>query len=128
MMRLTYVPPSVHAVAAACGVLKTTTSCRDGFEKARQIRQASTRSLELPRHPGPGLAQLRYGSIDDVGIRYGYTTQCLIASTMRIAPTIVRTQSSVTRTPRDSPGNSRPSGSCEWRAAAGAASSVGYAE
>src|SRR6516162_431436 len=108
MMRLTKVPPSPHWVSAAFGVLKTTTSPRDGLEKSRQIRQASTRSLELPRQPANGFAQLRYGSIDDDGIRYGLTTQCLIASTIRMAPTIVRIQSSVTRTPRESPGKSLP--------------------
>src|SRR5207244_11119850 len=48
---------------------------------------------------------------DDDGIRYGLTTHSLRASTMRIAPTIVRIQSSVTRTLRGSPGKRRASGS-----------------
>ena len=62
------------------GVLKTTMSPRDGPPKRRQMRHASTRSLESPRQPGPGFAQFKAGSIDDDGIRYGLTTQSLSAS------------------------------------------------
>ena len=62
------------------GVLKTTMSPRDGPPKSRQMRHASTRSLESPRQPGPGFAQFSAGSIDDDGIRYGLTTQALSAS------------------------------------------------
>src|SRR3954451_21624379 len=72
MMRLTNVPASPHACAAAFGVLKTTTSPRLGLRKLRQILQASTRSLESPRQSTPSpLAQLSNGSIDDDGMRYG---------------------------------------------------------
>src|SRR5262249_40753228 len=39
------------------------------------------------------------------------TTHCLSARTIRIAPAIVITQSSTTRTPCGSPGKKRPSGS-----------------
>src|SRR5215475_6742394 len=50
--RFTNVPPSPHLSAASLGVLKTTMSPRDGGPKSRQMRQARTRSLELPRQPG----------------------------------------------------------------------------
>jgi hypothetical protein len=112
--RLTNVPPSPQSVAAGFGVLKTTMSPRDGLRpKARQMRHASTRSLELPRQPGFAgpFAQLSVGSIDEDGMRYGLTTHCLSASTIRIAPAIVRIQSSVTRTPRGRLGKRRASGS-----------------
>src|SRR5688500_13685653 len=55
-------------------------------------RFASTRSENRAVHPGPSPAQ-RVGSIDDVGMRYGFTTHCLIARTIATAPTIVTTQS-----------------------------------
>src|SRR5256885_755248 len=109
--RFTNVPPSPHLSAASLGVLKTTMSPRDGGPKSRQMRQASTRSLELPRQPTAGFAQFSVGSIDDDGMRYGLTTHSLSASTIRIAPAIVRIQSSVTRTLRGSPGKRRASGS-----------------
>ena len=48
-------------------------------------------------------AQCSVGSIDDDGIRYGFTTHALIASTIRTAPTIVRIQSIATRQGRGSP-------------------------
>src|SRR5262249_46006828 len=117
--RLTNVPasPQIAWTLFGVGVLKTITSPRDGSETVRQIRHASTRSLESPRHPSPGFAQLRYGSIEDDGIRYGLTTQCLSPRTMRIAPAIVRIQSRKTRVLRESPGKSRLSGSCERRRA-----------
>src|SRR5207244_11838460 len=77
--RFTNVPPSPHLSAAALGVLKTTMSPRDGLLKSRQMRQASTRSLESPRQPGfvGPFAQFSVGSIEDDGIRYGLTTKCL---------------------------------------------------
>src|SRR5215475_1300997 len=113
MTRFTNVPPSPHLMAASLGVLKTTMSLRDGEWKWRQMRHASTRSLESPRQPtatGP-FAQFSVGSIDDDGMRYGLTTQSLSANTMRIAPAMVRIQSSVTLTLRGSPGKRRASGS-----------------
>ena len=61
-------------------------------------RFASTRSLKRASQPGAGLAQCSVGSIDDDGIRYGLTTHALSANTIRIAPAIVSTQSSTTRT------------------------------
>src|SRR5213082_2173107 len=69
--RFTNVPPSPHLRAASLGVLKTMMSPRDGGPKSRQMRQASTRSLESPRHPSAGFAQFSVGSIDDDGMRYG---------------------------------------------------------
>src|SRR5438552_16999704 len=88
--RFTNVPPSPHLSAASLGVLKTTMSPRDGGPKSRQIRQASTRSLLLPRQPGSAgpRAQFSVGSIEDDGMRYGLTTHSLSASTIRIAPTV----------------------------------------
>ena len=56
-------------------------------------RLASTRSDVPAWHPGSGAAQWSVGSIDDDGIRYGLTTQALMASTAAIAMAIVRTQS-----------------------------------
>jgi hypothetical protein len=40
------------------------------------------------------------GSIEEDGIRYGFTTHALIASTIAIAAAIVNTQSTTTRTGR----------------------------
>src|SRR5919199_1581885 len=56
-------------------------------------RFASTRSEVLDSHPWPGRAQWSVGSIEDDGIRYGFTTHCLIASTIAIAPAMVTIQS-----------------------------------
>src|SRR5581483_3368515 len=58
---------------------------------------ASTRSEKRARQPLPGLAQWRVGSIDEDGIRYGFTTQALIASTIATAPMIVTAQSIASR-------------------------------
>ena len=63
-------------------------------------RFASTRSEKSATQPGYGFAQWSVGSIDDDGIRYGFTTHALIASTIAIAPTIVTIQSIVIRQPR----------------------------
>ena len=56
-------------------------------------RFASTRSEKRASQPLPGRAQCSVGSIEDDGIRYGFTTYALIASTIAIAPTIVTIQS-----------------------------------
>src|SRR5262245_62100873 len=111
--RFTNVPPSPHLLAASLGVLKTTMSPREGLLKSRQTRQASTRSLESPRQPGfeGPFAQFRVGSMDDDGMRYGLTTQCLSGGTVRIARALVRIQSGVTRTLRGRPGKRRARGS-----------------
>src|SRR3954453_11833823 len=84
--RFTNVPPSPHLSATPFGVLKTTMSPRDGDPKSRQMRHASTRSLESPRQPGLAspFAQFSVGSIEDDGMRYGFTTHSLSASTIRI--------------------------------------------
>src|SRR5580765_8058036 len=81
-------------------------------------RFARTRSLKWGSQPVAGRAQWSVGSIDDDGMRYGLTTHCLSASTMMIAPPIVKTQSSTTRTSRGRFGNMRPSGSFTARAPA----------
>src|SRR5918994_4657935 len=63
-------------------------------------RFASTRSENRDSHPGAGRAQCRVASIEDDGIRYGFTTQALIARTIAIAPTIVTIQSTAMRSRR----------------------------
>ena len=60
-------------------------------------RFARTRSEKRARQPEPLLPQCSVGSIDDDGIRYGFTTHALIASTIAIAPTIVTIQSMIPR-------------------------------
>src|SRR6266545_7112087 len=65
-------------------------------------RFASTRSEVLVSQPWAGRAQCSVGSIDDEGIRYGLTTQALIASTISTAPAIVTTQSRTIRHRRGS--------------------------
>src|SRR6267142_667436 len=96
MIRFTNVPAGGQLKAAFDGVLKTMMSPRCGSRKWKMKRFASTRSEKRARQPGPGRAQCRRGSIDEVGIRYGFTTQALIASTIAIAPTIVTNQSKAT--------------------------------
>ena len=56
-------------------------------------RLASTRSDVPAWQPGSGAAQCRVGSIEDDGMRYGLTTQALMASTAATAIAIVSTQS-----------------------------------
>src|SRR4051794_37196435 len=72
-------------------------------------RFARTRSESLASQPCPP-AQCRVGSMDEEGIRYGLTTQALIASTIAIAPAIVTIQSIATRHCRGSPCVSRSIG------------------
>src|SRR6476620_4092427 len=64
---------------------------------------ASTRSEKRDSHPLPGFAQCSVGSIDDDGIRYGFTTYALIASTIATAPRIVIAQSMAIRHWRGKP-------------------------
>ena len=73
-------------------------------------RLASTRSERRASQPWPGRAQCSVGSIEDDGIRYGFTTQALIASTIAIAPAIVTIQSIATRHGRGRPAVMRSSG------------------
>ena len=73
-------------------------------------RFASTRSEKPASQPSVGWAQWSVGSIEEEGMRYGFTTQALIASTIAIAPTIVTTQSIATRQPCGSPRVSRSTG------------------
>src|SRR2546426_12492490 len=77
-------------------------------------RFASTRSEVLDSQPVPGRAQCSVGSIDDDGIRYGFTTHALIASTIAIAPAIVTIQSIVIRQPRGRLRVRRSIGFREW--------------
>ena len=58
-------------------------------------RLASTRSEEPAWQPGLGRAQWSVGSIEDDGIRYGFTTHALIASTAATAIAIVTAQSTI---------------------------------
>jgi hypothetical protein len=73
-------------------------------------RFASTRSEKRASQPLAGRAQCRVGSIDEEGIRYGLTTQALIASTIAIAPAMVTIQSIVTRQPCGRPCVKRSTG------------------
>src|SRR3954451_8856112 len=89
-------------------------------------RFARTRSEKRARQPDPPVPQWSVGSIDDEGIRYGFTTHALIASTIATAPTMVTIQSMIPRqgcgTPR------RISGFQPWyssRRGGGAASRSG---
>src|SRR5215211_3660280 len=63
------------------------------FASTRSDHRASQPLLEDPL----ARAQCSVGSMDDDGIRYGFTTHALIASTIPTAPAIVSTQSSATR-------------------------------
>src|SRR5581483_1590485 len=76
---------------------------------------ASTRSEKRARQPLPGLAQWRVGSIDEDGIRYGFTTQALIASTIATAPMIVTAHAIAIRQPRGIPAVRRSIGFLEYR-------------
>src|SRR3989442_1045074 len=71
---------------------------------------ASTQSENRARQQLHGRAQWSVGSIDDEGIRYGFTTHALIASTIATAPMIVTAQSIATRQPRGMPAVKRSSG------------------
>ena len=77
-------------------------------------RFASTRSDVLASQPWAGRAQCSVGSIDDDGIRYGLTTQALIARTIATAPAIVTTQSIATRQPCGRFGKKRSIGLCDF--------------
>src|SRR6476619_3919840 len=96
-------------------------------------RLASTRSERRASQPWPGRAQCSVGSIEDDGIRYGLTTQALIASTIAIAPAIVTIQSIAIRHGRGSPAVSRSSGLYDWCSGwegwrSGGELGVGYSE
>ncbi len=77
-------------------------------------RFASTRSEKRASQPLPGRALWSVGSIEDEGIRYGFTTHALIARTIAIAPTIVTIQSIVSRQPRGRLRVARVIGFSEW--------------
>src|ERR687892_1014048 len=78
-------------------------------------RFASTRSEKPASHAAAGRAQCKVGSMDEDGMRYGFTTQALMASTIATAPAIVTTQSITTRGPWGSPCVRRSTGLREWR-------------
>jgi hypothetical protein len=78
-------------------------------------RFASTRSEKRASQPWAGFAQWSVVSIEDDGIRYGFTTQALIASTIAIAPAMVTIQSIVIRSPCGRPRVSRSTGFRESR-------------
>src|SRR6266540_6583881 len=88
-------------------------------------RFASTRSERRASQPTPGLAQWRVGSIDEDGIRYGFTTHALIASTIATAPAIVTIQSIAIRHGRGSPAVSRSIGFLECRRFSGSPAGCG---
>src|SRR5919201_6606085 len=70
-------------------------------------RFVSTRSEKRARQPTAGRAQCNVGSIEDEGIRYGFTTHALTASTSPTAAMIVTTQSRATRQGRGNPARRR---------------------
>src|SRR5436309_10105422 len=76
-------------------------------------RLASTRSDRRASQPCSP-AQWRVGSIDDDGIRYGFTTHCLIAKTIATAPAMVTIQSIAIRQGRGRRCVSRSIGLREW--------------
>src|SRR3954469_21237787 len=59
---------------------------------------------------GSGAAQWSVGSIDAEGIREGVTTHALTANTLNTATTIVTSQSTTVRAPRDMFGKSLSTG------------------
>ena len=75
-------------------------------------RFASTLSENRPSQNAVGRAQWNVGSIEGDGIRYGFTTQALIASTIATATTIVTSQSTTIRTGRGNHPVTRSSGWC----------------
>ena len=87
------------ACRASGGVLKTTMSPRVGIAEVvdEAVREHAVGEARLAARAGR--AQWSVGSIDEDGMRYGFTTHALIASTIAIAPTIVTTQSIATRHP-----------------------------
>src|SRR5512133_3896687 len=90
-------------------------------------RLASTRSDRRASQPCSP-AQWRVGSIDDDGIRYGFTTHCLIAKTIATAPAIVTIQSIAMRQGRGSRCVSRSIGLRErWTALGGSGGGNGGA-
>ena len=64
-----------------------------GLVEPIESRSAMTRSATRDVQPLTGLAQWRVGSIDGVGIRYGFATSAWKASTPAIASVIVSAQS-----------------------------------
>src|SRR6478735_5492173 len=87
------------------------------------MRHASTRSEKCASQPwSTPRAQCSVGSIELDGIRYGLITHCLIASTIRIAPTIVTSQSIVIRQLFGRPDVRRSTGLRERRGGAAGAS------
>ena len=78
-------------------------------------RFASTRSEKRASQPDAGWAQWSVGSIEDDGMRYGLTTNALTSSTIATAPTIVTSQSTVTRIGSGSPRVRRSTGFRECR-------------
>ena len=97
--RFTNVPPGAAAVSAARRRVE------DDDVAALRVPEAVAEAAgehavgEARLAAGPGRAQCSVGSIELEGIRYGLTTHALIASTITIAPTIVTSQSIVTRQP-----------------------------
>src|ERR671935_1255082 len=87
-------------------------------------RFARTRSEKRASHPTPGRAQWSVGSIEEEGIRYGFTTHALIASTIPTAPAIVTIQSIAIRHGRGRPVVRRSIGFLDRRFAAGSALSA----
>ena len=75
VMGITAVGLSTRATSPRClGVLKTTICPRFGASNLYASRLAITRSLNRPWQKAIGFAQWSVGSIDGVGMRYGFAT------------------------------------------------------
>src|SRR5919201_7174334 len=90
-------------------------------------RFARTRSETRASHPTPGRAQWSVGSIEEEGIRYGFTTHALIASTIPTAPAIVTIQSIAIRQGRGRPAVRRSIGFRERRRSGASTTGCGSA-
>ena len=102
--RFTKSPPAPHrSCAARRGVEDDDVAAVRGAEVVAEAAGEHAVGEARRAAGAPGRAQCSVGSIDDDGIRYGFTTHALIASTIATAPTIVTIQSIATRHGRGSP-------------------------
>ena len=90
MIRLTNTPAALQADRTVAGASKTMMSPRFGAWNRYTIRFAITRSETCARQPSAGFPQCSVGSIEAVGIRYGFATS---AWKMRIPNTATQSVS-----------------------------------
>ena len=127
--RLTNVPLALQAAsAAAVGVLKTMISPRLRVAEVvdEAVREHAVGEARLAARRRAARSAASAPSSED-GIRYGFTTQALIASTIAIAPAIVTIQSIAIRQGRGSRAVIRSSGFRErYAGSASTGSGSGY--